>query len=102
MRIPSQVLLDWLWEWLQQFLSWLLGKLLWLPKWILSKILDALAALVNAIPVPEAFTQFANSIGSLSGSVVWFLDLLQFKFGVAVISSALLARFLLRRIPGIG
>jgi hypothetical protein len=83
-------------------MAWLKGAFMWLPRWIWQSILGALGAMVKAIPVPDFFSGFATNVAGLAGSVVWFLDLVQFKFGVTVVLGALLMRWLLRRIPLIG
>lgn len=87
---------------LSDALEWLKGALLFIPRWIWSGILGALGALIKAIPVPDFFATWASSAGAMSSSVVWFLDLVQFKFGVVTVGGALLLRWLLRRIPLIG
>lgn len=87
---------------LSSFSEWLLDALLYVPKWVWQEMLGALAALIEAMPAPDFFATFAGNIGGIAGSVVWFLDLFQFKAGVAMILSALLLRFLIRRIPIIG
>lgn len=83
-------------------MAWLKGAFMWLPRWIWQSILGALGAMVKAIPVPDFFAGFSMNVAGLAGSVVWFLDLVQFKFGLSVVLGALLLRWLLRRIPLIG
>lgn len=78
------------------------GALLWVPRWIWQQVLGVLGALVQAIPAPAAFASFASTVGSVGGSVLWFLGLIEFKFGVTVVLGALASRWLLRRIPLIG
>lgn len=94
--------MQWLSDQLNKLGQWLQEYLLYVPKWCWQHLLEALQALVNAIPVPDAFGGFSSAIGNVPPGVVWFLDLVQFKFGVGVIGAAYLARFILRRIPLIG
>lgn len=89
-------------QWLTDFAQWLLDALLWIPRWLWSEVLQALSALINSIPVPDSLGVWTSSIGSLPANVIWFLDLLQFRAGLAMVISALIARWVLRRIPLIG
>lgn len=77
----------------------LIDILLYVPRIIFSAFVDALIFLFNAIPVPE-FIQNLNFSG-LDASA-YFLDAISFSYGIAIVLSALIARFLLRRIPLIG
>lgn len=89
-------------QWLKDFAEWLLDALLFVPRWVWNELLDALAALVEAIPAPDAVASWTANAGSLPANVVWFLELLQFRAGLAMVISALVARWILRRIPLIG
>jgi hypothetical protein len=94
--------MQWLNDWLNSFLQFFKDFALYVPKWVLQHILEALTTIINAIPVPVAFADFANASGQFTGPVVWWLTLLQVPYGIGVIFGAMLARFLLRRIPFIG
>lgn len=94
--------MTWLYDWLQSFLAWLLDAMMYVPRWLWQEVLSSLSALIAAIPVPQAFSLWISSASSLANGVVWFLNLLQFKAGLVIILGALLARFVLRRIPFIG
>jgi hypothetical protein len=60
----------------------------------------------NLAPVLGGFLPNASSIttalGGLNSGVWWFLDLMQFSTGAPMVVSALVYRFLIRRIPLIG
>jgi hypothetical protein len=84
------------------FAKWLLDALLYVPKWIWQELLKALAAVITAIPVPTWFQTFSTGMAGFTSQAVWWLDLIQFKVGLTMIAAALLARFLLRRVPLIG
>lgn len=77
----------------------LLDILLYIPRVIFSAFVDGLIFLFNAIP-PPAF--LANADLSGFHHIGYFIDILKIDFGFAIVLSALLARFLLRRIPFIG
>lgn len=94
--------MQWLYDLLQKISDFFKDYLLYIPKWIWQHVLEAISTLISAIPVPDAFTQFTGSLGGLPSSVIWFLDMMQFKFGVGIVIAALAARFLLKIIPTLG
>jgi len=87
---------------LTDFGQWLLDLLLFIPRKIWQLFLEGAAAVLNALPVPEAFARVSSGGSSLAGSVVWFLDIFAAGTCFSIIIGAAVARFLLRRIPGIG
>lgn len=89
-------------QWLQDFAEWLLDLLLFVPRWLWSQVLDALATFVESVPVPEAVSAWMTNAGSIPSTIVWFLTILEFKYGVSVIIAALVLRWQLRRIPFLG
>lgn len=95
-------MLDWLKEWLSDFTDWLLELLQWIPKKIFSVAMDGIAKFFEAIPVPGFMSQSQSYFNQISGQIIWFADMFQIGFGFKVIFAALLARFILRRIPIIG
>lgn len=66
---------------------------------LIDSLLQALASVYAAIPVPT-FMQSASF--SLPSSVIYMADIFAIPEGVAMIVSAYTLRFVLRRIPGIG
>ncbi|MOA51113.1 hypothetical protein D3C78_1742180 [compost metagenome] len=64
--------------------------------------MDAFASLVEAIPVPDFLANAGSFLGGLPAGVVYFFDFFAVPEGIAMICSALLLRFVLRRIPFIG
>lgn len=88
---------------LNDFAQWLLDLLLWVPRQVFSAIVAAFAALLNAIPVPDFVADLGPAFTSLfAGTTGYFLDLMQLPYGIGVVSSAYVLRFLIRRIPVIG
>ena len=73
--------------------------LLYIPRQTYYYFTQGLAHLIGLIPLPD----FLNSM-NLSGltSAGYFLDAVSFTYGFTLVTSALIARFLLRRIPFIG
>ncbi|WP_178862430.1 hypothetical protein [Thiomicrorhabdus cannonii] len=77
----------------------LLDILLYVPRQIFSAFVDGLIYLLNLIPAPEFFSSV-----DLSGlnAIGWWLTVFQVPAGMAMVMGALIARFILRRIPLIG
>lgn len=89
-------------EWLTDFAGWLLDILLFIPRWVWNEILQAVAALLNAIPVPDFVLSWPQLATAIPPQVIWFLNLLHVREGLAIVLSAYIARFLIRRIPVVG
>jgi hypothetical protein len=83
-------------------LQWIKDFFTWLFQYIWAQILEALAAVINAIPVPDFVYQAQSAFSSLSGNVLFFAQKFAFGEGVAMILAAYAIRFLIRRIPIIG
>jgi len=82
-------------EWIKDFFTWLF-------QYIWAQILEALAAVISAIPVPDFVYQAQSAFASLSGNVLFFAQKFAFGEGVVMILAAYGIRFLIRRIPIIG
>lgn len=76
--------------------------LLWIPLKIWELLLDGLATVIEAIPVPGFLDQADGLFGGLPAGVVYFTDALQLEVGIGFMVSAYVIRFLIRRIPVIG
>ena len=83
-------------------LQWIKDFFIWLFQYIWAQILDALAAVISAIPVPDFVYQAQSAFASLSGNVLFFVQTFAFGEGVVMILAAYGIRFLIRRIPIIG
>lgn len=100
---------------------WLLDLLLWLPRKIFEQLSDEAVLLVESIPCANACYQVVASAhtvltgasiavtdgapGALSIALQWlsmFLYVSALAVGLELVMCALLARFLIRRIPLIG
>lgn len=84
------------------FGAFLVALLLWVPQKIWELLLSGLAAAINAMPAPAFAAQAAANIAALSGDVLWWTDLFCVPQGLSMVLAALVARFVLRRIPLIG
>lgn len=92
----------WLADKIETVLQWIYDFFLWLGQKIFAAILEGLATFLDAIPVPGFFNDAANFFNNIPASVLFFLNLFAVGEGIAMITAALVIRFLIRRIPIIG
>lgn len=81
-------------------LSWIGDELQSFGLWIYDSILSGLATAFEALPVPDFLLNISSF--ALPSSVTWVAAPFQIDVGIGIIVSAYTARFILRRIPGIG
>lgn len=89
-------------HWLVAAAQWVFDLLLKLPLHLWVLLLGGLQAAVNAIPVPSFFASAGNYVAQIPSSVAFFAAGFQIPYGLGVITSAWLLRWILRRIPFIG
>lgn len=89
-------------EFLERILAWLLEVLLWVPQKLYQLVLEALAAVLEAIPVPEFMENLGSLVAGLDPAVAYFGGPLQLGTGLTWVFTAMTLRFLIRRIPVIG
>jgi hypothetical protein len=89
-------------HWLGTLVSWCLTLLDKLPLHLWVLVLGGIQDVVNAIPVPGFIGDASNYVAAIPPTVAYFSGALQLKYGLSVVVSAWLARWLLRRIPLIG
>lgn len=97
--------MDFLISFIKRILQWCVDNLVWLVEKLFDLVLTALAAIINAIPVPTWLSNAGAYIsGFLSASpyVNFAISTLHLDFGLQVIVGAYLIRFLIRRIPFFG
>ncbi|MES1935450.1 hypothetical protein [Salinisphaera hydrothermalis] len=95
--------LNWLnavWQFVVGFFPYLAKLLEHLVLKLFGELADGIVALVSAIPVPDFVQNAGGLVSAVPASVWWFADVVQFKFGLAVVLSAYLLRFCLRALPG--
>lgn len=68
--------------------------------YVYDSILSGLARLVELIPVPDFLANMHSFV--MTSWVSWFIEPFEISYGLSAIVSAYIARFILRRIPGIG
>ena len=86
---------------MQDFFDALVDIFLWLPRMIYSTIVDVIEFFLALLPDAPA-QGWGDLFNSLPGELLYFSTIFQVPEGIAMIMTAYLARFILRRIPGIG
>jgi len=87
---------------LSDFAEWLLDVLLFIPKQVWEWLLEAVAAMINAIPVPDWIQDVGAVFAAIPADVIWFLDPFRLGLGLSLIGTAYTIRFLIRRLPVVG
>lgn len=64
--------------------------------------MDAFASIIEALPHLSASDTFTTNAATALNGAGYFADLFALSAGIAMLCTALLLRFVLRRIPGIG
>lgn len=81
-------------------LGWLIDEIKNILLWFYEMIITGFAVVIEAIPVPEFLQNVAPM--NLPAHVLWWTDMFQVGYGLAIVSTAYIARFVIRRIPLIG
>lgn len=89
-------------EFLQRILEWLLDAMLWVPRKLWELILDGLASLLEAIPVPEFMSSLTSWVSGIDPAIAYFGAPLQLGTGMTWVALAMVIRFAIRRIPVVG
>lgn len=89
-------------DFLERILGWFVDLLLWVPHKLYQLVLDGLAAIVEAIPVPDFMSSLGSLVSGLDSAIAYFAAPLQLGTGMTWVFSAMVLRFLIRRIPVVG
>lgn len=89
-------------KWLLDIFSSILQFLLDLPFHILGWIWAGLIYIFDLLPVADYLKQAATSLSMLPPSAWYFLNMINIKFGLTVVTGAYLIRFFIRRLPVVG
>jgi hypothetical protein len=87
---------------LEKALQWLIDAIKDLAEEIIGLVLDALASILEAIPVPDWMQSIDSSWSALPSGVWYFAETLNLTYGLTVVVSAYGLRFLIRRLPIFG
>lgn len=93
---------SWFADKFESMMEWFYDLVQWIPKKIWASLLDALASLLESIPVPDFMHQINGFFLSIPPGVIWLLQYAAVAEGVGFITAAMVIRFVIRRIPIIG
>lgn len=82
------------------FAGWLKDEFKAFFIWLYDCLLSGLAKIIELLPVPDFLANMHSFV--MTPWVSWFIQPFEIQYGLTVIVSAYVARFILRRIPGIG
>lgn len=97
-----QLLLEWFFDLVVSVLEWIVELLLWVVEKLWELILAGLAEFFEALPVPDFMSQASSYFGGIPPNVAYFLNFFAIAEGLTFITTALVIRFVIRRIPLIG
>lgn len=89
-------------DYLSQLFQFLLDLLLYLPKKVWELLLDGFAKVLESIPVPDFVSNIGGYFGAISPNILFFAKALAIPEGVAMYLTAMVIRFIIRRLPVIG
>ncbi|MEM7504701.1 MAG: hypothetical protein AAF417_21885 [Pseudomonadota bacterium] len=89
-------------ELLEAFSQWLLDVFLFVPRYVFQQAAEAAAEFVEGLPVPDFITNWGQTMADIGGEFWWLASAFAIPEGFAIVLSAFLLRFFIRRIPVIG
>jgi len=95
-------LILWLKELVQSVTEWLVDLVKTFAKWVWQSILDGLAAIIEAVPVPSFVSDAGQMFSQIPPEVAAFWQYFAVSEGLTMVVAAYGLRFLIRRIPLIG
>ena len=87
-------------DFLNSFWNNLLDSILLAPRLLYEGFAEGTLATFDALPASNIDTQ--ATLNGVGGDILYFLNMVEFNYGLSVVFGAYIARFLLRRIPLIG
>lgn len=95
-------LIAWLGELIEGVTQWLVDLVKTFAQWVWQSVLDGLAAVIEAIPVPDFVSDAGDIFSQIPPEIAAFWQYFAVTEGLAMIVTAYGLRFLIRRIPLIG
>ena len=86
---------------IQKFIDALIDIILWARRMLFSWLIDAVEHMMGWLPEIQV-VDVENIFNGLGGQMLYFLTMFEFSYGLTAVMTALIARFVLRRIPFIG
>jgi len=95
-------LIEWFSEFFGNITEWFVDLVKTFGQWVWQAVLDALASVIEGIPVPDFVLNAGSVFSSIPPEIAAFWGFFAISEGLAMIVSAYSLRFLIRRIPFIG
>lgn len=86
---------------IQKLIDALIDIVLWIPRQLFGLLVDAVEMMLGWLPEID-IVDIERIFDGLGGDLLYFLTIMEFDYGVTAMMTALIARFVLRRIPFIG
>jgi hypothetical protein len=86
---------------IQKLIDALIDIVLWVPRQLFGLLVDGVELMLNWIPEID-IVDLQGVFDGLGGQLLYFLTVFEFDYGMTAMMTALIARFILRRIPFIG
>lgn len=86
---------------IQKLIDALIDIILWVPRQLFGLLVDGVELMLSWIPDID-IVDLQNVFDGLGGQLLYFLTVFEFDYGITAMMTALIARFILRRIPFIG
>jgi len=83
----------------QDLIDALIDIVLFVPRWLYAQIVDVVLLFLSWIPEIDIADVSGSGFGS---DILYFTTIMEVPYGLTAVSTALFARFVLRRIPFIG
>ena len=94
--------MEFLIKYIKAILDWLLLFVDWVCIEVAKVVLAGLAAIINAIPVPDWMASASGAVASIPPGVAYLIGTMHISTACTIMVSAYGIRFLIRRIPLIG
>ncbi|ADP98860.1 DUF2523 domain-containing protein [Marinobacter adhaerens] len=86
---------------IQKLLDALIDIVLWIPRQLFGLLVDAVELMLGWLPEID-IVDIQGIFDGIGGELLYFLTVFEFDYGLTAMMTALIARFILRRIPFIG
>ncbi|MEA1080768.1 hypothetical protein [Marinobacter qingdaonensis] len=86
---------------IQKLIDALIDIVLWVPRQLFGLLVDGVELMLGWIPDID-IVDLQSVFDGLGGQLLYFLTVFEFDYGITAMMTALIARFILRRIPFIG
>ncbi|MBW4980715.1 hypothetical protein ABWH88_08720 [Marinobacter adhaerens] len=86
---------------IQKLLDALIDIVLWIPRQLYGLLVDAVELMLGWLPEID-IVDIQGIFDGIGGELLYFLTVFEFDYGLTAMMTALIARFILRRIPFIG